>query len=146
MAGFRTLDDVTVAGKTVLVRVDLNVPMKDGRITDDLRSSRILPTLHELSRKGARVVVLSHFGRPDSKPVPEMSLKPVAAALATALGSSIAFADDCVGDVAKQAIGKLKPGGVVLLENTRFHAEEEKNDPAFAKRMASLDRKSTRLN
>src|SRR3546814_9467380 len=87
MAGFRTLDDVTVAGKTVLVRVDLNVPMKDGRITDDLRISRILPTLHELSRKGARVVVLSHFGRPDGKPVPEMSLKPVAAALATALGS-----------------------------------------------------------
>ncbi|WP_298723998.1 phosphoglycerate kinase [uncultured Ferrovibrio sp.] len=138
MAKFRTLDDVDVAGKTVLTRVDLNVPMKDGRITDDLRISRILPTLHELSRKGAKVVVLSHFGRPDGKPVPEMSLKPVAAALATALGSPIAFAEDCIGDVAKAAIDKLKPGGVVLLENTRFHAAEEKNDSAFAKSMAAL--------
>jgi phosphoglycerate kinase len=138
MPGFRTLDDVNVAGKTVLTRVDLNVPMKDGRITDDLRISRILPTLHELSRKGAKVVVLSHFGRPDGKPVPEMSLKPVAAALATALGSSIAFAEDCIGDEAKAAIDKLKPGGVVLLENTRFHAGEEKNDMALAKQMAAL--------
>src|SRR3546814_12537177 len=102
MAGFRTLDDVTVAGKTVLVRVDLNVPMKDGRITDDLRISRILPTLHELSRKGARVVVLSHFGRPDGKPVPEMSLNPVAAALAPALGSSIALSGRSIGDVPQQ--------------------------------------------
>ncbi|WP_290814735.1 phosphoglycerate kinase, partial [Ferrovibrio sp.] len=138
MAGFRTLDDVNVAGKTVLTRVDLNVPMKDGRITDDLRISRILPTLHELSRKGAKVVVLSHFGRPDGKPVPEMSLKPVAAALATALGSPIAFAEDCIGDQAKDAIDKLKAGGVVLLENTRFHAAEEKNDMALAKQMAAL--------
>ncbi|MCW0232397.1 MAG: phosphoglycerate kinase [Ferrovibrio sp.] len=138
MAGFRTLDDVNVTGKTVLVRVDLNVPMKDGRITDDLRISRILPTLHELSRKGAKVVVLSHFGRPDGKPVSEMSLKPVAAALATALGSSIPFAEDCVGEPARAAIARLKPGGVVLLENTRFHAEEEKNDLAFAKQMAAL--------
>ncbi|WP_300304598.1 phosphoglycerate kinase [Ferrovibrio sp.] len=138
MAHFRTLDDVDVAGKTVLTRVDLNVPMKDGRITDDLRISRILPTLHELSRKGAKVVVLSHFGRPDGKAVPEMSLKPVAAALATALGSSIAFAEDCVGEAPKQAIARLKAGGVVLLENTRFHAEEEKNDAGFAKQMAAL--------
>lgn len=138
MAKFRTLDDIDVAGKTVLTRVDLNVPMKDGRITDDLRISRILPTLHELSRKGAKVVVLSHFGRPDGKPVPEMSLKPVASALATALGAPVGFAEDCIGDAAKAAIDKLKPGGVVLLENTRFHAAEEKNDSAFAKSMAAL--------
>ncbi|HLT79017.1 MAG TPA: phosphoglycerate kinase [Ferrovibrio sp.] len=138
MPRFRTLDDADVAGKVVLTRVDLNVPMKDGKITDDLRISRILPTLHELSRKGARVVVLSHFGRPDGKPVPDMSLKPVAAALATALGSPVAFAEDCVGAPAKEAIAKLKPGGIVMLENTRFHAAEEKNDPALAKEMAAL--------
>ncbi len=138
MPRFRTLDDADVAGKVVLTRVDLNVPMKDGRITDDLRISRILPTLHELSRKGARVVVLSHFGRPDGKVVPEMSLKPVAQALATALGSPIAFAEDCVGDTAKQAIDRLKAGGVVMLENTRFHPGEEKNDAALAKQMAAL--------
>ncbi|HEX6958838.1 MAG TPA: phosphoglycerate kinase [Ferrovibrio sp.] len=138
MNGFKTLDDADVAGKAVLTRVDLNVPMKDGRITDDLRISRILPTLHELSRKGAKVVVLSHFGRPNGKVVPEMSLKPVAAALATALGSPIAFAEDCVGELAQDAIAKLKPGGIVLLENTRFHAEEEKNDAEFARKMAAL--------
>ena len=138
MARFRTLDNVDVAGKVVLVRVDLNVPMKDGRITDDLRISRILPTLHELSRKDAKVVVLSHFGRPDGKVVPEMSLKPVAAALATALGSPVGFADDCVGDAAKDAIAKLRKGGIVLLENTRFHKAEEKNDSAFARMMAEL--------
>ncbi len=138
MPRFRTLDDADVAGKVVLTRVDLNVPMKDGKITDDLRISRILPTLHELSRKGARVVVLSHFGRPDGKPVPDMSLKPVAAALATALGSPVAFAEDCVGAPAKEAIARLKPGGIVMLENTRFHAAEEKNDPALAKEMAAL--------
>ena len=136
--GFATLDQVDVAGKRVLVRVDLNVPMKDGRVTDDLRISRILPTLHELARKGARVAVLSHFGRPDGKRVADMSLQPVAQVLATALGQPVAFADDCVGATAEQAVAALKPGGMVVLENTRFHPGEEKNDPDLARRMAVL--------
>src|SRR3546814_17799176 len=101
MAGFRTLDDVTVAGKTVLVRVALNVPMKDGRITDDLPISRILPTLHELSPKGPRGVVRSHFGPPDGQPVPGLSVKAGAAAPAYALGAALPFADDGRGSVAK---------------------------------------------
>ena len=135
---FATLDQVDVAGKKVLVRVDLNVPMRDGRVTDDLRISRILPTLHELARKGARVAVLSHFGRPDGKRVADMSLQPVAQVLATALGQPVAFADDCVGATAEQAVAALKPGGMVVLENTRFHPGEEKNDPDLARRMAVL--------
>lgn len=138
MTGFRTLDDLAVKDQRVLVRVDLNVPMRDGRVTDDLRISRILPTLHELSRKGARVVVLSHFDRPGGKVVPEMSLKPVAAVLSTALGLPVAFADDCIGEVAQAVIGRLKPGGIALLENTRFHKGEEKNDPELAREMARL--------
>ena len=138
MAGFKTLDDLNVQGKRVLVRVDLNVPMKDGKVSDDLRISRILPTLHELSRKGAKVILLSHFGRPDGKVVPSMSLRPVTSVLATALGSPVAFADDCVGPDAAAAIEKLRPGGVCLLENTRFHPEEEENDMGFAKKMAAL--------
>ncbi|HUN50873.1 MAG TPA: phosphoglycerate kinase, partial [Candidatus Sulfotelmatobacter sp.] len=97
MSRFRTLDELDVKGKRVLVRVDLNVPMKDGKVTDDLRISRILPTLHELSRKGAKVVVISHFGRPDGQAKPEMSLRPVGAVLATALGHGVRFAEDCIG-------------------------------------------------
>ncbi len=138
MGKIRTLDDVEVAGKRVLVRADLNVPMKDGKVLDDLRISRILPTLHELSRKGAKVVVLSHFDRPGGKPVAGMSLRPVAAVLATALGRPVTFVDDCIGPRAHEIADNLKPGGVALLENTRFHEGEETNDPAFAKDMASL--------
>ncbi len=137
-SGIPTLDSVDVSGKRVLVRVDLNVPMKDGRVTDDLRISRSLPTLHELARKGAKVVVLSHFGRPDGKPVPDMSLRPVAAVLATALGQKVEFGDDCIGEAAKNTVDRLRPGGVAVLENTRFHAGEEKNDPELAKEMAKL--------
>ena len=135
---FATLDEVDVKGKRVLVRVDLNVPMKDGRVTDDLRISRILPTLHELARKGAKVVVLSHFGRPDGRRVPDMSLRPVATVLATALGQKVEFAEDCVGDAARKVVDGLKPGGVAVLENTRFHPGEEKNDAELAQRMAAL--------
>ena len=138
MNGFHTIDDLQVAGKRVLVRVDLNVPMQDGKVTDDLRISRILPTLHELARKGAKVILLSHFGRPDGKPVPAMSLKPVASVLATALGQPIAFAEDCVGPAAAAAIERMRPGAVLLLENTRFHPEEEANDPGFARQLAAL--------
>jgi phosphoglycerate kinase len=138
MPAFRTLDDLQVKGKRVLVRADLNVPMKDGAVTDTVRIERQAPTIRELSDKGARVIVLSHFDRPKGKVVPSMSLKPVAPALCRALGRPVAFADDCIGDVAKAAIAKLQDGDVLLLENTRFHAGEEKNDPAFAKEIAAL--------
>src|ERR1700743_1826446 len=138
MANFRTLDDVDVKGKRVLVRADLNVPMKDGRVSDMLRIERQAPTMRELSDKGAKVIVLSHFDRPKGKVVPSMSLKPVAAALSQVLGKPVAFAPDCIGDVAKAAVGRLGNGDVLLLENTRFHAGEEANDPAYAKAVAEL--------
>lgn len=138
MAAFRTLDDLDVKGKRVLVRADLNVPMQDGKITDTLRIDRQAPTIRELAEKGARVIVLSHFDRPKGKVVPSMSLRPVAGPLGKAVGRPVAFADDCVGEVAKAAAAKLKDGEVLLLENTRFHAGEEKNDPGFAKQIAEL--------
>jgi phosphoglycerate kinase len=138
MPDFRTLDDIAVKGKRVLVRADLNVPMKDGKITDASRIERQAPTIRELSGKGARVIVLSHFDRPKGKVVPEMSLKPIAPALAKELGKPVAFASDCVGDAAKDAVAKLKDGDILLLENTRFHKGEEANDPEFAKQVASL--------
>ncbi|HXJ02635.1 MAG TPA: phosphoglycerate kinase [Micropepsaceae bacterium] len=134
----RTLDDIEVRGKRVLVRLDLNVPMKDGKVTDATRIERQAPTLRELSDKGARVIVLSHFERPGGKVVPEMSLKPVASVLAPALGRPVAFTDDCIGPVAEEAVAKLKDGDVLLLENTRFHKGEEKNDPAFIQNLAKL--------
>ena len=138
MADFKTLDDITVKGKRVLVRADLNVPMRDGHITDASRIERQAPTIRELSDKGARVIVLSHFDRPKGKVVPSMSLAPIAPALTKELGKPVAFASDCVGDVAKEAVAKLKDGDIVLLENTRFHAGEEADDDAFAKAVASL--------
>ena len=138
MSDFRTLDDLDVKGRRVLVRADLNVPMKDGVIGDTLRIERQAPTIRELAEKGARVIVLSHFDRPKGKVVPSMSLAPVAPALAKAIGRPVAFADDCVGPVAEAAVAKLKDGDVLLLENTRFHAGEEKNDPDFAKQVAKL--------
>ena len=135
---FRTLDDLDVRGKRVLVRADLNVPMKDGVITDTVRIERQAPTIRELADRGARVIVLSHFDRPKGKRVASMSLKPVAAALSKELGAEVAFADDCIGAAAKDAVAKLKDGDVLLLENTRFHAGEEDNDPEFAKEIAAL--------
>jgi phosphoglycerate kinase len=134
----RTLDDLNVKGKRVLVRADLNVPMKNGKVTDTSRIDRQAPTIRELSDKGAKVVVLSHFGRPKGKVVPSMSLKPVVPALSKAVGKPVAFADDCVGDKAKIAVAKLKNGEILLLENTRFHAGEETNDEGFARQLASL--------
>ena len=136
--GFRTLDGLEVAGKRVLLRADLNVPVHDGRITDRTRIERLTPTIRELAAKGARVIVCSHFGRPKGKPVAEMSLAPVAAALAEVLGQHVAFAADCIGPVAADAVAGLAPGGVLVLENTRFHPEEEKNDPGFAAALAAL--------
>jgi phosphoglycerate kinase len=138
MPKFRTLDDLDVKGKRVLVRADLNVPMKDGRVTDSSRIDRQAPTIAELAGKGARVIVLSHFDRPKGKVVASMSLKPIAPALSKALGKPVAFADDCIGPDAEAAVAKLKDGDVLLLENTRFHAGEEANDDGFAKQVASL--------
>jgi phosphoglycerate kinase len=135
---FRTLDDLEVKGKRVLVRADLNVPVQDGNVGDTTRIERQAPTIRELADKGARVIVLSHFGRPKGKVVPSLSLKPVAGALAKVLGRDVAFADDCVGPVAEAAVAKLKDGDILLLENTRFHPGEEKNDPAMAKQLAAL--------
>jgi phosphoglycerate kinase len=138
VASYRTLDDIDVKGKRVLVRLDLNVPMKNGRVTDATRIERQAPTVRELSDKGARVILLSHFERPGGKVVPEMSLKPAAVVLATVLERFVAFAADCIGPVAQTAVAKLNDGDVLLLENTRFHGGEEKNDPEFARALATL--------
>jgi phosphoglycerate kinase len=138
MPDFRTLDGVAVAGRRVLIRVDLNVPMADGRVTDATRIARVAPTIAELAEKTAKVVVLSHLGRPGGKAVPELSLAALVEPLASALGREVAFATECVGAVAEQAVAHLKPGDVLLLENLRFHNEEEKNDPGFIDRLAVL--------
>ncbi|MFI5029367.1 MAG: phosphoglycerate kinase, partial [Reyranellales bacterium] len=138
MSNFKTIDSERVQGKRVLVRVDLNVPMKNGKVTDATRIERAAPTLRELADKGAKVVVLSHFGRPDGKRVPEMSLKPLVEPLSKALGKPVAFADDCVGPEAEAAVKALKAGDVLLLENLRFHKEEEKNDKGFVDQLAAL--------
>lgn len=135
---FKTLDDLDVKGKRVLVRADLNVPMKDGRVTDASRIERQAPTIRELSDEGAKVIVLSHFERPKGKIVPSMSLKPIAPALSKEVGKPVAFADDCIGDKAKTAVAKLKNGDILLLENTRFHSGEEDDNEAFAKQLAEL--------
>jgi phosphoglycerate kinase len=135
---FKTLDGLEVKGKRVLVRADLNVPMADGKVTDALRIERQAPTIQELAEKGARVIVLSHFDRPKGKVVPSMSLRPVAPALAEEIDRPVIFAADCVGPVAEAAVAALQDGQVLLLENTRFHPGEEKNDPAFARQLAAL--------
>jgi phosphoglycerate kinase len=139
MGDLRTLEDLEVAGRTVLVRLDLNVPMQDGRVTDASRIERSVPTVKELLGKKAKVVVLAHFGRPKGKREPSMSLRPLCPPLGEALGGiEVGFAEDCVGEPARRAVDALRPGGVLLLENLRFHAGEEKNDPAFADELASL--------
>ncbi len=139
MASFHTLDDLDVANKTVLVRLDLNVPMQDGRVTDATRIERVAATLKELLDAKAKVVALSHFGRPKGKREASMSLAPLAEPLSRALGGRpVAFAEDCIGAPAKAAVKALQPGQIVLLENLRFHAGEEKNDPAFADQLAAL--------
>jgi phosphoglycerate kinase len=138
MPRFRTLDALDVKGKRVLLRVDLNVPMKDGKVTDATRILRLAPTVTELAGRGARVVVMSHFGRPKGKPDPEFSLKPLVAPLSKAIGKPVAFAEDCIGAAAERVVASLRDGDVALLENLRFHGEEEKNDPAFARSLAAL--------
>ncbi|MBO0346928.1 phosphoglycerate kinase [Roseibium sp. CAU 1637] len=135
---FKTLDDLTeLTGRRVLVRVDLNVPMDAGKVTDATRIERILPTIKELSEKGAKVILLAHFGRPKGERVPDMSLEPVAQVLADYLLQPVDFAEDCIGQAAEDAIADLSDGDVLLLENTRYHKGEEKNDPEFAKALAA---------
>jgi phosphoglycerate kinase len=138
MSAFKTLDDVDVRGKTVLVRGDLNVPVEDGHVSDTTRLDRLAPTIDEIADKGGRVVLLSHFGRPKGV-TPEFSLKTIVLpALEEVLERPVAFAGDCVGAQAEAAVKALKDGQILLLENVRFHPEEEKNDPAFAKALAAL--------
>src|SRR5262245_38146213 len=135
----KTIKDVALDGRRVLIRVDFNVPIKNGAITDDTRIRASLPTIEYALSHGARVVVLcSHLGRPKGKPSADLSLKPVAERLSSLLGKPVAFAEDCVGEPARQAVERAPNCGVVLLENLRFHPEEEKNDPAFAARLAEM--------
>ncbi len=138
MSNFRTLDDLDVKGKRVLVRADLNVPVADGRVTDDTRIVRQAPTIKELSEKGAKVVILSHFDRPKGKVVPSMSLKVLVEPLENTLDMKVAFAEDCIGPKAQTAVAALKDGDVLLLENTRFHKGEEANDDMMARELAAL--------
>lgn len=135
--GFQTLDNADVKGRRVLLRVDLNVPVSDGKVTDTTRIERVKGTILELADKGAKVILLAHFGRPKGKPAAEFSLKQILPALDKMLGRETRFADDCIGAAAQAAVAGLKDGDILLLENTRFHAEEEKNDPDFAKALAA---------
>lgn len=134
----RTVNDLDVSGRRVFVRVDFNVPIKNGVISDDTRIQASLPTIRLLLEKGATVILASHLGRPKGKPNPEYSLRPIADRLSEHLGRPVHFAEDCIGERARAAVDKAGTGGVVLLENLRFHAEEEKNDAGFAKELASL--------
>ena len=135
---FKTIDGIDVRGKRVLLRADLNVPVRDGRITDLTRIERLSPTIRELADSGAKVIVVSHFDRPKGQRVDSMSLRPVSAALRDVLGLDVFFADDCLGPVAEEAVARLEPGQVLVLENTRFHAGEEDNDPEMARSLAAL--------
>jgi phosphoglycerate kinase len=135
---WKTLDDMELDGKVVLTRVDINVPVEDGRVTDATRIERIVPTVRDILAKGGKPVLLAHFARPKGKVVPEMSLRVVLPALEAALGVPVRFAADCVGAEAESAVGALGAGEVLLLENTRFHKGEEANDPEFAKALAGL--------
>jgi len=134
----KTVTDIDVKGKKVFVRVDFNVPLKDGQVGDDTRIRAALPTIEHLLNNGAAVILASHLGRPKGGPDPKYSLKPVAEHLAKLLGKPVKFANDCIGPEAEQAAAALKPGEILLLENTRFHPEEEKNNPEMASKLASL--------
>ncbi len=138
MAAFKTIDDMELDGKAVLTRVDVNVPVENGRVTDTTRIEKIVPTVKDIQAKGGIPVLLAHFDRPKGQRVDSMSLKVVLPALEAALGQKVAFADDCIGGPAKRVVADLKPGDVALLENTRFHEGEEKNDATFAASLAAL--------
>ncbi len=135
---WKTLDDLDLSGRVVLVRVDVNVPMEGGRVTDATRIEKIVPTIADILAKGGKPVLLAHFDRPKGKVVPEMSLRHILPALQAALGHPVRFAEDCIGGPAKAAVGAMQPGEVVLLENTRFHPGEEANDPMLAAALAAL--------
>ncbi len=134
---FRTLDQADVKNGRVLLRVDLNVPMENGKVTDATRIERVASTITEIAEKGGKVILLAHFGRPKGRDLKD-SLKPVAAEVAKIIKRPVAFADDCIGEAAEKAIAAMKPGDILCLENTRFHKEEEKNDPAFVAKLAAL--------
>ncbi|MEX0346619.1 MAG: phosphoglycerate kinase [Rhizobiaceae bacterium] len=139
MTSFKTIDDLgDIAEKRVLVRVDLNVPMADGKVTDFTRIERVAPGILELSEKAAKVILMAHFGRPKGKPNADMSLEPIAHALEAVLDARVYFSPECIGDVPAEKIGKMVGGNILMLENTRFHAGEENNDPEFARALASL--------
>ena len=133
---FKTLDDLDFNGKRSLVRVDLNLPMSDGKVTDATRLERITPTIKELVEKKAKVILLAHFGRPKGNRIPEMSLEQVVQEASFHFGAPVAFASDCIGAPAKIAIDAMSGGDILILENTRYHSGEEKNDPAFVKELA----------
>ena len=138
MTDFRTLDDAgPLQGKRVLLRVDLNVPMEAGRVTDATRIERVVPTIREIADQGGKVILLAHFGRPKGKPDPKDSLKPILATLSEKVGKPVAFGEDCVGEAAASAVNALKDGDVLLLENTRYHAGEEKNSSEFTQALAA---------
>jgi phosphoglycerate kinase len=137
MTEFRTLDRIDVKGKRILLRVDLNVPVENGIVTDATRIERAAPSITELADKGGKIILLSHFGRPKARD-PRQSLKPVAAEVARIIKRPVGFADDCIGEPAERAVAAMKPGDIICLENTRFHAGEEKNDPAFTAELAKL--------
>jgi phosphoglycerate kinase len=138
MAGFKTLDDIgDIKDKRVLLRVDLNVPVTNGKVSDTTRIARVIPTIDELAKKGAKVILLAHFGRPKGTPVAEFSLDPIAHSVSAMIGKPVAFAADCIGKEADDAVGIIKGGDILLLENTRFHKGEEKNEPEFAKALAA---------
>ncbi len=138
LAPFPTLDDAQLAGKRVLVRVDLNVPMEDGQVADATRMDRILPNLREIAAKGAKVIILSHLGRPKNGRDEKYSLRPVVGELEKRLGKKVGFAEDCIGEAAEAAVAAMRDGDYLLLENTRFHKGEEKNDPDFVTALAKL--------
>jgi phosphoglycerate kinase len=138
MTAFRTLDHVDVKGKRVLMRVDLNVPVENGVVTDATRIERVAPAITELADKGAKVILLSHFGRPKGKRDPKYTLKPVAAEVAHVIKRPVKFVDDCIGETAEHAVAAMKPGDIVCVENTRFYPGEEKNDPGFVDQLARL--------
>ena len=136
-SAFRTLDQADVRGKRVLLRVDLNVPMDNGKVGDTTRIERVAPTIVEIADKGGKVILLAHFGRPKG-PDPKESLRPVAAEVARVTGKTVGFAEDCIGEAAEAAVAAMKPGDILCLENTRFHKGEERNDPAFVAALAKL--------